>query len=109
MRKWDVVITLFPFADGKRAKIRPAVLYAGPWQVGDFSVCWVLMITSALRKRWPDDVEISDLARADLPGASLVRVLKLACVDVRNIVDTLGALDTKTRRAVQQNVQKRIV
>ncbi len=98
----DVVVTLFPFADQQKAKVRPVVVYAGPWFVEDFSVCWVLMITSARRKRWPGDINIADIAAAALPGDSVVRVRKIACIDTRNIVQKLGALDKTTWSAVQK-------
>ena len=104
LREWDVVVTMFPFADGHAAKIRPALVYRGPWRVGDFEVCWVLMITSADRKKWPGDALIDDIGRAGLPAASLVRVLKIACIDTRNILQKLGTLDAKTRRIVQHNL-----
>ena len=105
LRKGDVVVTMFPFADGTMAKIRPAMVCARPHVVGGFAVCWVLMITSASRRQWPGDIEISDLAAAGLPGASLIRTLKIACIDTRAIAQKLGVLDAKTRRAAEKNLR----
>lgn len=105
IQRGDVTVTLFPFADRRSAKVRPAVVYAGPWDVSGFSVCWVLMITSAHRKRWSGDVEVVDIVAAGLPGASLVRVLKVACIDTRIIVQKLGKLDEKTQGAVQKSIR----
>ena len=106
LQKGDVVVTMFPFADWRKAKIRPALVYAGPWKIGDFSIVWIMMITSSKRETWPHDVAIGNLDHAGLPGASLVRVLKIACIDTRNIARTVGMLDAKTLRAVRSHFEQ---
>ena len=102
----DVIVTAFPFAEGTEMKIRPAVVYGGPWDIGDISVCWVLMITSSLRPRWVGDIEITNAHLAGLPKTSLIRTLKIACIDVRSIIQKIGSLDEQTFNATQEEVLK---
>lgn len=104
LQKGDVIVCAFPFADGYATKVRPAVVYAGPWTIGEFSVWWVLMITSSMRQPWPGDVIIGSADIAGLPKTSLVRTLKISCIDSRNILQAIGKLDAKTLHSVQKNM-----
>lgn len=101
----DIIVTMFPFADGQKAKVRPALIYRGPWTVDDFSVCWILMITSSRRTKWSHDISIADLEAAGLPAPSIVRTLKIACIDTHNVVQKIGSLDAKTLRSVQKHMR----
>jgi len=108
-RHGDVVMTLFPFADGMSAKKRPAVICAGPWRVTKtIEICWVAMITTTILKGWPGDIDVADPARAGLPVVSIVRTLKLACIDTGNIVHKIGLLDPVTVDTVQKNIHKHL-
>lgn len=105
----DIVVTLFPFADGVSAKERPALICAGPWRVArNIEVCWVVMITTTVLKGWPSDIEVSDLSAAGLPVASIVRTLKIACIDVHNITRKIGVLDSRSLHAVRREVWKHL-
>ena len=42
---------------------------------------WVVMITSAENRGWPDDVPVADLTTAGLPVPSLIRCAKIATID----------------------------
>ena len=93
----DVVVTLFPFADGPLAKERPALIFGGPWKATkDFEVCWIAMITTTVLKGWPGDIDIANLSATGLPIPSIVRTLKIACIDTRAISKKAGVLDAKT-------------
>lgn len=104
----DVVVTAFPFADGTFSKVRPALVYAGPWDCDGISICWILMITSSQRTRWPHDVGIQDTVTAGLPKTSLVRTLKIACIDTRLIIQKIGFLDSRTAKNVRQAIRKHV-
>src|SRR3989344_4565056 len=111
LRRGDVIVTAFPFAERSDMKVRPALLYAGPWNIngsGGLSVCWALMITSSRRMHWPGDVEIFDPGTVGLPKTSLVRTLKIVCVDMGSVIQAIGSLDAKTWRAVEKNVQSHL-
>ncbi len=104
--KGDVIVTLFPFADGAEAKKRPAVVCAGPWRIsGDIEVCWVAMITTTTLKGWPGDVDIPDIQAVGLPVQSIIRTLKIACIDTRNIMGTIGQLDAKTFGTIRKQIR----
>ena len=108
-RHGDVVMTLFPFADGVSAKKRPAVVCAGPWRTAKtIEICWVVMITTTILKGWPGDVDVPDSKRAGLPVVSIIRTLKLACIDTRNIKHKIGVLDPVTLDTVQKNIRKHL-
>ena len=42
---------------------------------------WVVMITSAENRGWPDDVPVSNLKMAGLPSPSLIRSAKMATIE----------------------------
>ncbi|HEY4516654.1 MAG TPA: type II toxin-antitoxin system PemK/MazF family toxin [Candidatus Paceibacterota bacterium] len=108
-RRGDVVVTLFPFADGTFAKERPALIVIGPWRAAkSVEVCWAAMITTTILKGWPGDIDVPDLASAGLPISSIVRTLKLACIDMRNITRKVGTLDSDTLRAVRKSISARV-
>lgn len=108
LKRGDVIVTAFPFADGLRMKVRPALVYAGPWEFNGVSISWIIMITSSLRYAWPGDVVLADTAGAGLPKTSLIRTLKIACIDTRNVVQKIGVLDKATLNRVRAETRKHI-
>jgi mRNA interferase MazF len=60
---------------------------------------WVLMITSAGHRRWPGDVDVSDLLEAGLPAPSIVRPTKLATIEAKD-AEVAGQLPLIDRQAV---------
>src|SRR5437879_2139401 len=94
---WAIVKVPFPYTDRPVRQRRPAlVIAAGNLQSGH-SLFWVLMITSAENRSWPEDVAISDLATAGLPAASVVRCAKVATIDARD-AEPIGTLSRANRR-----------
>jgi mRNA interferase MazF len=87
-----IVRVPFPYTDRETRQRRPALVVAG--DVGpDGALLWVLMITSAANRRWPDDVAIEQEHEAcGLPAPSLVRTAKVATIEAR-VADALGRLD----------------
>ena len=55
-------------------KRRPAVVVSVLELAEVHGLLWVLMVTSAANRPWPQDVAIPDLAAAGLPKPSVVRV-----------------------------------
>ena len=53
---------------------------------------WIAMITSARNAAAPGDLPIGDLTAAGLAVASVVRPLKIACIEPTRIVRALGVL-----------------
>lgn len=104
-KKWDVLVTAFPFADELRSKRRPAVCIAAFNPAAGIQLYWLLMITSTHLKGWEGDVAIADAKKAGLPIPSIVRTTKIACVDASFIEKKAGALDAKTKSAVQKTLR----
>ena len=77
--RWTVVSVPFPYVERPIRQRRPAlVVMAGMGAAQD--LLWVLMITAAANRGWPDDVPIDDHAAAGLPIPSIVRTAKVATI-----------------------------
>lgn len=104
-KRWDVVVTRFPFVDKAAVRRRPAVCIASMRPKNSVQLYWVLMVTSTELKGWRGDCEVHDLKKAGLPIPSIVRTAKIACVDESVIERRVGKLDEKTRRNVSQEIR----
>ena len=102
---WDIVKVPFPYMDRPVRQRRPAlVVVAGEIEVAH-GLLWLLMITSAENRGWPDDVGILDLDGAGLPAPSIVRPAKIATVDARD-AQRLGTLSIVDREAVAAGLRR---
>ena len=100
-KKWDVVVTDFPYSDTGQVKRRPAVVISNPFSISDRVVIyWVLMITTTELKGAEGDTEILDIEQAGLPHPSIVRAIKFGNVQNSIIRRKVGELDPKTRKKV---------
>jgi len=100
---WEVVRVPFPYTDRPVRQWRPAVVVAAGRIAQSHGLLWVLMVTSAENRRWPDDVAISDLALAGLPAPSVVRTAKIAIIDAGD-AERIGALPRADRRKVAARI-----
>lgn len=98
-RIWDVVKVPFPYTNRPVEQRRPAIVVALPAASGTPELLWVLMVTSAVNRGWPGDVDISDLELAGLPVASVVRTAKIATVEAHH-TEPLGQLSANDRSGV---------
>jgi mRNA interferase MazF len=98
---WDVVVVPFPYSDRHAEKRRPALVVSGP-RLSRFDLLWVAMITSADNAPWACDIAVTDLARAGLPAASVVRPAKIACIEPARILRRAGRLDSAAARKVAE-------
>ncbi|MBI1775783.1 MAG: type II toxin-antitoxin system PemK/MazF family toxin [Proteobacteria bacterium] len=100
---WDVIKVPFPYTDRPVRQRRPGLVIAAGGLESRHGLLWVLMITSAENRAWPDDVVISDLAASGLPAPSMVRCAKLATIEARD-AERMGKLaradQTKVRRCL---------
>jgi mRNA interferase MazF len=104
---WDVVRVEFPHADTPALAVRPALIFAKPAATEVFGIVWVMMITSSRHTPWPDDVRVTDLARAGLSRSSVVRTGKIASIDSRN-VRPLGQLSEPDRAKVSACLRRHL-
>jgi len=98
---WDLVKVPFPYTARPVQQRRPVLVIAVPEAPGALHPLWVLMVTSAANRGWPGDVPVSDLARAGLPAASVIRCAKIATIDARD-AERIGSLPSDNRRRVTQ-------
>ena len=101
---FDIVVVPFPYADRLAEKRRPALVISNR-KLATHGLVWVAMITSADNEAWPSDVAITDLKRAGLPAASVVRPAKIACIDPARIDRRVGRLDKATVKTVAQKLK----
>ena len=105
-KRFDVLVTAFPFADSGLAKKRPVVCVASFRPTPAIELYWVLMITSSKMKKWRGDIEIHDLKTAGLPIPSIIRTCKIACIDASLIEKRVGTLDDATKEGVHAAIVK---
>jgi mRNA interferase MazF len=100
---WDVIAVPFPYTDRPVQQRRPALIVARHNEAGSPALLWVLMITSARHRRWVGDVEISNLATAGLPVASIVRSAKIATIEMQD-AKCIGHLPASDRPPVRARI-----
>ncbi|MBE7374152.1 type II toxin-antitoxin system PemK/MazF family toxin [Pseudomonas lopnurensis] len=103
----DVVRVPFPYTNRPTRQARPALVVSRGNAEEGFGLLWVVMITSAENRGWPDDVLIADLTGTGLPAASVVRPAKIATIEVAD-VSRLGRVPESIRLAVMQAIAKRL-
>ena len=101
---WDVVVVPFPYSDRMAEKRRPALVVSAA-SLHHRGYVWIVMITGAGKERRTEDVVIRDLARAGLPGASMVRTTKIATVEPSRILRRVGTLAAAQRRQVRKAIE----
>ena len=77
----DVIKVPFPYTDRATRQSRPALVVSTARLEELHGLLWVVMITSAENRGWPDDVPVANLTRAGLPVPSLIRCAKIATID----------------------------
>jgi len=89
----DVVRVPFPYSDRSARQRRPAfVVSAGGIGEKD-GLLWVVMITSAENRPWPDDLSLGKLYReSGLPSPSVIRPCKLATIEASH-AEPLGRIE----------------
>jgi mRNA interferase MazF len=90
-RPGDVVVVPFPYSDRLAEKRRPALVISGR-ALAAAGFVWVAMITSAANPPMQHDQPISDPRRAGLSAPSVVRPVKVACIEPARILRRAGRL-----------------
>lgn len=99
----EVVKVPFPYTDRSTRQSRPALVVSLPSLEDTHGLLWVVMITSAANRGWPDDVGITALSRAGLPAPSVIRPAKIATIEASDATK-LGTLSA----AIIQQVLYRV-
>lgn len=82
-RPGDLIKVPFPYTDRATRQRRPAFVAASGELEDRHGLLWVVMVTSAENRAWPDDVLVDDHRAAGLPAASLIRCAKVATIEAR--------------------------
>src|SRR6266542_1771811 len=84
-KRGDVIRVPFPYTDRPTRQHRPA-LVVSPGCIGEQdALLWVVMITSAENRPWPDDISLGgQYAEAGLPVPSVIRPVKIATIEARH-------------------------
>jgi mRNA interferase MazF len=103
--RWAVVSVPFPYVERPIRQRRPAlVVLTGMGAARD--LLWVLMITAAANRGWPEDVAIDDHAAAGLPIPSLVRTAKIATIAAAD-AEPLGNLPAEATARIAKILRQR--
>jgi mRNA interferase MazF len=103
--RWAIVSVPFPYVERPVRQRRPAlVVLTGMGAAQD--LLWVLMITAAANRGWPEDVPIDDHAASGLPIPSIVRTAKIATIAAVD-AQLLGVLPAEATARVAQILHER--
>ena len=103
----DVIRVPFPYTDRATRQSRPAVVVSTAEFQDLHGLLWVVMITSARNRGWPDDVPITNLKLAGLPVPSIIRSAKIATINA-SAASVLGRLSAAQLRQVTDRIRKRL-
>lgn len=101
MRRWDIILTPFPFTDLSGQKVRPAlVLFVDKTK----SNMIVAFLTSNLAKKDGFDVAVTKSSENGLRIDSVLCVSKLATLDTRCAIGRLGTLESIYQGRVRRSL-----
>ena len=95
----DVIKVPFPYTDRATRQSRPVLVVSTARLKDLHGLLWVVMITSAENRGWPDDVPVTNLKMAGLPSPSLIRSAKIATIDAADALK-LGKVSAAQLRLV---------
>jgi len=98
--RWDVVAVPFPFIEGTESKRRPALILSTHALYGIHGLYWAAMITTAKAGIQPEDLLVTEPAKAGLPADCVIRVSRLTTLSDQQIDRRLGTITPKLRNAV---------
>lgn len=104
MTQGTIVRVPFPHTDRATTQHRPALIVASPSTDHARGLVWILMITSAANRTWPDDVPLPhDTGITGLRSASIVRCRKIATIDAQ-LADPIGTAPAEVMSSVLRHV-----
>ena len=80
-KQGDVIKVPFPYTDRPTRQSRPALVVSSGELEKLHGLLWVVMITSAGNRGWPEDVPVTNLEMAGLPFPSVIRPAKIAIIE----------------------------
>ena len=102
----DVVRIPFPYTDRNTRQHRPGLVVSAGGIGDQVGLIWVVMITSAANRRWPDDLDLEDrYGEAGLPAPSVVRPSKIATIEA-SAAERIGRLDEARLAVVMETIRR---
>jgi len=102
-KRGDVVKVPFPYTDRATRQSRPALVVSTADLEETHALLWVLMITSADNRGWTGDVDVTNLAAAGLPVASVIRTAKIATIESADATK-LGKISAAALKQVNHQI-----
>ncbi|MDP3296921.1 MAG: type II toxin-antitoxin system PemK/MazF family toxin [Thermodesulfovibrionia bacterium] len=108
----QVVLFRFPQTDQISGKLRPAlVIREIPSSYGDWLIC---MISSQLSQQIPEFDEIireddADFGRSGLKTSSVVRISRLAVVNRKVLLGSIGDIDSERLMSIKKKLSEWII
>lgn len=103
----DVIKVPFPYTDRATRQRRPALVVSTGGIEAAHGLLWVVMITSADHRGWPEDMPVPDLARAGLPAPSIIRPDKIATIEARDAAP-IGTVPAAVVTAVLDRIAREL-
>ena len=103
--RWTIVSVPFPCVERPVRQRCPALVVAAGLGAAQ-DLVWVLMITAAANRGWPDDIAIDAHAAAGLPIPSIVRTAKIATIAAAD-AQPLGILPASAITRIAQVLRQR--
>lgn len=100
---WDIVRVPFPYTDRPVREHRPALVIGSAGIQENHGLLWVIMITSAKNRGWPNDVPIVSLENTGLPVESVVRTAKIATIEAKEAA-VIGQVPISIRQTIKQHL-----
>ncbi len=103
MRRWDIILTPFPFSDLSGQKVRPALVLFVSEKRGDMIIAF---LTSNLFRRSMHDVSVSQSKENGLRIDSVLCLTKLSTLDTKCAIGKLGTLEPRYRKEVHARLHE---
>ena len=105
-KKWEIVLTVFPFTDLSGEKVRPAVILSAEPKDDDVIVAF---ISSQLIYRDKIDIFIEksfpEFKKTGLKTDSVIRLRKMAAINKKIILGQLGYAGPKIQKEVAKKLK----
>ncbi len=106
-KRGDVIKVPFPYTDRATRQSRPAVVVSTAQLQELHGLLWVVMVTSAENRGWPDDVPVANLTLAGLPSRSIIRSAKIATIKASD-ASKLGRVSAAQVKRVTGKIKQRL-
>ena len=104
----SVIRVPFPYTDRSTRQKRPALVVSQGGLGENRQLLWVVMITSAENRRWPDDVDLSgNYFEVGLPAPSLIRPTKIATIELAD-AEWLGQIPSEQMQHVSLVLRRQL-